>query len=64
MKPDLVHFHDPELIPLGMRLKRKGFIVVADFHEDIPLQILTKPYLNPILKRIVSFTFKIYQRYA
>jgi glycosyltransferase involved in cell wall biosynthesis len=64
MKPDLVHFHDPELIPLGLRLKRKGFIVIADFHEDIPLQILTKHYLNSILKRIVSFTFKIYQRYA
>ena len=64
MKPDLVHLHDPELIPLGLRLKLKGFIVVADFHEDIPLQIITKPYLNSILKRIVSFTFKIYQRYA
>jgi len=60
----IYHFHDPELIPLGLILKRKGFIVVADFHEDIPLQILTKHYVNPILKRILSLTFKIYQRYA
>jgi glycosyltransferase involved in cell wall biosynthesis len=64
LQPDLIHFHDPELIPLGLRLRRKGFLVVADFHEDIPLQILTKPYLNFFLKKIVSATFQLYQRYA
>ena len=64
INPELVHFHDPELIPLGLRLKLKGFVVVADFHEDIPLQILTKPYLNFFLRKIASFAFKTYQRYA
>lgn len=61
VSPDLVHFHDPELIPLGLRLKRKGLVVVADFHEDIPLQILTKPYLNKFFKIVISKFFQIYQ---
>jgi len=64
LKPKIIHFHDPELIPLALRLKRKGFLVVADFHEDIPLQILTKPYLNFFFKKIVSYTFQFYQQYA
>jgi glycosyltransferase involved in cell wall biosynthesis len=64
LQPDLIHFHDPELIPLGLRLRRKGFLVVADFHEDIPLQILTKPYLKFFFKKIVSAAFQLYQRFA
>ena len=64
LKPNIIHFHDPELIPLALRLIRKGFLVIADFHEDVPLQILTKPYLNLIIKKIVSATFQLYQRYA
>lgn len=64
INPGIVHFHDPELIPLALRLKRKGYRVIGDFHEDIPLQILTKPYLNQFFKRIISGLFKVYQNSA
>ena len=41
LKPNIVHFHDIELIFLSRRIKQKGIHVVYDVHEDTPNQILT-----------------------
>src|SRR5262249_10920739 len=44
---DLYHFHDPELIIIGVALKLfMGKIIVYDVHEDLPLQIFKKPWVN------------------
>lgn len=51
---DCVHIHDPELLPFGMLLRLFGKRVIYDAHEDLPAQLLTKPYLKPMLARIVS----------
>jgi glycosyltransferase involved in cell wall biosynthesis len=51
---DLYHFHDPELIPVGIMLSLKGKKVIYDVHEDLPRQIMTKPWINPLLRRFVS----------
>src|SRR5215469_2066667 len=42
---DLYHFHDPELIPVGLLLRCARKSVIYDLHEDCPRDILAKDYL-------------------
>jgi glycosyltransferase involved in cell wall biosynthesis len=61
---DVYHLHDPELIPVGLKLKRLGKRVIFDAHEDVASQLLGKPYLGPLRLRALAGIFSCYERYA
>lgn len=61
---DIYHFHDPELIPIGLKLKKLGKKVIYDVHEDVSQQIYNKPWLPNSLRKPISSTFEKYEIYA
>jgi glycosyltransferase involved in cell wall biosynthesis len=61
---DAYHLHDPELLPIGVLLKRRGKIVIFDSHEDYPKQLRGKHYLSPMLRSMASASVAAVERWA
>lgn len=57
----LYHFHDPELITVGLLLRLFGKNVIYDIHEDYRTSILQKKYLPIFLRRILSSMFSAFE---
>ena len=61
---DIYHLHDPELIQMGLKLKKKGKKVIFDSHEDIPLDIAEKKWIPYLLRYPLSQYYSFLQRYV
>jgi len=58
---DIYHFHDPELLPYGKKLMKKGKIVIYDSHEDVPAQIMDKVWIPKFMRKLISSSYRNYE---
>lgn len=61
---DIYHFHDPELLPYGLKLKRRGKKVIFDSHEWYVEQIRLKKYLPSWSRGFLANLYDKYERYV
>lgn len=61
---EVYHFHDPELIFVGLKLKRLGKKVIFDMHENVPVDIEEKSYLPRFFRKTLSFFYRKLEIYA
>lgn len=64
LNSDVYHLHDPELIPIGLKLKKLGKKVIFDSHEDVGKDIISKDWIPYIIRKFVSITYNSYEKYA
>lgn len=63
-KADIYHFHDAELLPVGLLLKAQGKRVVYDAHEDLPRTFLAKGYLKKWARRPLMEIAETFETFA
>jgi glycosyltransferase involved in cell wall biosynthesis len=63
IRADVYHFHDPELIPVGLVLKLLGRRVIYDVHEDYQQQLLARP-LPRVVKWPLSRLWWLFEKSA
>lgn len=54
LRPAVVHFHDPELLPHCVTLRARGIRTVYDAHEDLPRSIMSKQWIHATIRRLIS----------
>lgn len=63
LNADVYHFHDPELIGVGLKLLKHGKKVIYDVHEDILQDILGKEYIPAKLRKLLASIVNQYEKH-
>lgn len=64
LKADIYHFHDPELVPMGLVLRLCGYKVIYDAHEDLPRQIDSKRWIPQKMRRPLAVVIEWIEDFA
>jgi len=48
-------------LPLALKLKKKGKVVIFDFHENVSQQVLYKNWIPQIIRKLVAISYRIYE---
>ena len=64
LNADVYHLHDPELLPLGLKLKKKGKKVIFDMHELVYHTIMQKDWIPFLFRWIVSRAYLYFEKKA
>lgn len=59
---DIFHFHDPEMIPYALKLKKDGKKVVYDIHENIAATIIDKDWVPSLIRKPLAYFFDLYEQ--
>lgn len=59
---DIYQFHEPELLPIGKKLKRRGKKVIFDSHEDAPQQLSEKQWIPAFLRKPLARIYTAYEK--
>jgi hypothetical protein len=54
LDPDVVHLHDPELLPFAPLFRLLKAKVIYDVHEDLPKLILARTWVRPGLRKVLG----------
>ena len=61
---DIYHLHDPELLSIALKLKRKtGAKVIFDSHEDVEKQLLNKIWIRRYQRTIIAFFYARFEKF-
>ena len=64
LNADVYHFHDPELIFMANKLRKRGKKVIYDVHEDMPRAILTRDWLAYPFLVVFSYLFELSENFV
>lgn len=59
---EVYHFQDPELMPLGLKMKKYGKKIIFDSHEDVPAYLLSASFVPKFLRGVVAKCYAVYEK--
>lgn len=59
---DVYHLHDPELLRIANKLRKRKKKIIFDSHENVPSQILSKYWIPKFLRKYIACIYKNFER--